>query len=449
MRIRIGNISYQGLNCDKRLIIPVVIEESKTPCVEKASAIMDMYEISYFVARTNPVLTGLLLLSAEVYAIDRAVSRHIDSIDGWSRIFDVTFKVRSADLFEANKGHIDSMLSFLTGDYWDCHFEEISDIEWGTDNKGRDDFSLISQVNLFSGGMDSLIGAIDFMEQNDEYHKLFLASHYDSFMGGPKSDQRKIVEKFSAQYPNKYIYLSPERITPGISKEKTCRSRSLMFLAIAILVAAYKSNKVIIPENGPVSLNFPLSPSRRAACSTRTTHPIFIQMMRDLLSCWEIPVEINNPYEFKTKGEMVRECRNLNYLLRIVSLSNSCGKRGEHQLMIDNPYATHCGRCMPCMYRKAALVGYDDPTAYGFTMQTLFHQPRNHKINNDFYAMLNYLRTDLSDEYISKELEIMGLRKSNPHFSDYVDLVKRTRVELKYLLRNEATDDILTYAGLL
>ena len=144
-----------------------------------------------------------------------------------------------------------------------------------------------------------------------------------------------------------------------------------------------------------------------------------------------------------------RECRNLNYLLRIVSLSNSCGKRGEHQLMIDNPYATHCGRCMPCMYRKAALVGYDDPTAYGFTMQTLFHQPRNHKINNDFYAMLNYLRTDLSDEYISKELEIMGLRKSNPHFSDYVDLVKRTRVELKYLLRNEATDDILTYAGLL
>ena len=116
MRIRIGNISYQGLNCDKRLIIPVVIEESKTPCVEKASAIMDMYEISYFVARTNPVLTGLLLLSAEVYAIDRAVSRHIDSIDGWSRIFDVTFKVRGADLFEANKGHIDSMLSFLTGD---------------------------------------------------------------------------------------------------------------------------------------------------------------------------------------------------------------------------------------------------------------------------------------------------------------------------------------------
>ena len=222
-----------------------------------------------------------------------------------------------------------------------------------------------------------------------------------------------------------------------------------MFLAIAILVAAYKSNKVVIPENGPVSLNFPLSPSRRAACSTRTTHPIFIQMMRDLLSCWEIPVEINNPYEFKTKGEMVRECRNLNYLLRIVSLSNSCGKRGEHQLMIDNPYATHCGRCMPCMYRKAALVGYDDPTSYGFTMQTLFQQPRNHKINNDFYAMLNYLRTDLSDEKISKELEIMGLRKGNLHFSDYVDLVKRTRVELKNLLRNEATDDILTYAGLL
>ena len=69
MRIRIGNISYQGLNREKRLIIPVVIEQSKTPGVEKASAIMDMYEISYFVARTSPVLTGLLLLSAEVIKV--------------------------------------------------------------------------------------------------------------------------------------------------------------------------------------------------------------------------------------------------------------------------------------------------------------------------------------------------------------------------------------------
>ena len=36
-----------------------------------------------------------------------------------------------------------------------------------------------------------------------------------------------------------------------------------------------------------------------------------------------------------------------------------------HQFMYDNHSATHCGHCMPCMYRKAALIGNVDNTTYG------------------------------------------------------------------------------------
>jgi hypothetical protein len=265
-------------------------------------------------------------------------------------------------------------------------------------------------------------------------------------MGGPKIDQHKIEEKFSKKYSGKYIYTSPVGITPLISNEMTCRSRSLMFLSIAILVAAYSSCNVIVPENGSVSLNYPLSASRRAACSTRTTHPIFLDQLRQLLYNWHIEVEIKNPYEFKTKGEMVQNCKNIQYLLSIVQLSNSCGKRSQHQFMLDNPHATHCGRCMPCMYRKASLINFQDPTTYGITMATLFRQ--NKKISNDFYAMLNYLRHNLSDDEIGKELLIMGIKKSDRHFLDYIDLVKRTREELKTLIKKEAPEEVRIYAGL-
>ena len=70
---------------------------------------------------------------------------------------------------------------------------------------------------------------------------------------------------------------------------------------------------------------------------------------------------------------MVNKCIDQEYLLQINHLSNSCGKRGRKQYFYDNSKATHCGRCMPCMYRKAALIGCEDRTLYGISLNTLFN----------------------------------------------------------------------------
>lgn len=179
-----------------------------------------------------------------------------------------------------------------------------------------------------------------------------------------------------------------------------------------------------------------------------SNYPSYIYTkIRELLNKLGLSIIINNPYEFKTKGEMVNECKNLQYLLSIVDKSNSCGKRGGHQFMPDNPHASHCGRCMPCMYRKASLIKHKDPTIYGIKMSTLFTQTT--KISNDFYAMLNFLKKDFTTIDIANELLVMGMKKNNPHFDDYVYLVERTREELKDLLRKEATITIKRYAGLI
>ena len=74
----------------------------------------------------------------------------------------------------------------------------------------------------------------------------------------------------------------------------------------------YRSGDVVellIPENGFISLNIPLTPLRVGTFSTRTTHPLFISQMQDILDALGINVRLSNPYQFKTKGEMLHECQ--------------------------------------------------------------------------------------------------------------------------------------------
>lgn len=70
--------------------------------------------------------------------------------------------------------------------------------------------------------------------------------------------------------------------------------------------------------------------------STRTTHPLFLKMFKDIISVIGLMVDVDNPYEKMTKGEMVRACADKDYLLSVAPVSNSCGKRSKHQYSYDD-----------------------------------------------------------------------------------------------------------------
>lgn len=416
--------------------------------VTHSAAVIDMTEMSYFVERIPTVATSFLYFAAIIYAIDRSISRKRYSIDGWSRELDVTIKTPNYEEFDTQKGQLSQLLSYLTGDYWTLTFQETLPIRI-TKYIDRSYFDDIAQVNLFSGGLDSLIGAIDFMSQYPE-KRLFLASHYDGDMAGPRTDQNKLLQHFASKYKGQYIVF-PKRHSIKIisqqSAETTCRSRSLMFIAIALQIAEYSKSRIVIPENGSVSLNYPLSASRRSSCSTRTTHPVVINQINKLFLNFGLSTIIENPYELMTKGEMVRACKDQQYLLSILVDSNSCGKRSRHQFFYDNARATHCGHCMPCMYRRAALIGYTDLTSYGNELNSLFEK-KALQLTDDFYAMLNFLKTDLTNEDIKRELRIAKVNEL-PDFEKYVDLVIRTRSELKALIAAVGFSKLKRYIGLL
>ncbi len=73
-----------------------------------------------------------------------------------------------------------------------------------------------------------------------------------------------------------------------------------------------------MPENGWISLNPPLTLNRLSSYSTRTTHPYFLGLMKQLWQSWGLEQELENPYRTLTKGQMVANCRNPQLLRQLL-----------------------------------------------------------------------------------------------------------------------------------
>ena len=70
------------------------------------------------------------------------------------------------------------------------------------------------------------------------------------------------------------------------------RSRSLMFFSHAIAIASCFNKRIVlvIPENGYISLNIPLTYSRTGTSSTRTTHPHYLMLLQKLIDNFNLKV---------------------------------------------------------------------------------------------------------------------------------------------------------------
>src|SRR5690606_20038031 len=133
-------------------------------------------------------------------------------------------------------------------------------------------------VSLFSGGLDSLSGVIDWLSDYPQ-RRILLVGHYDPAVSGPKSDQKRLFNQLECIYGQR-VQLLQVRVgqTPS-GKESSYRSRSLLFIALGIYATATLTHnaQLLIPENGTIALNAPLTPSRRGSCSTRTAHPRYLE----------------------------------------------------------------------------------------------------------------------------------------------------------------------------
>lgn len=174
-----------------------------------------------FAISVNPEIRDFFLMTCSVYGIDRFVNRKQNSVDGWSRELDISFPVSDGKIWKDVKLDLQQLFSFLTGDYWQIDFYESDfvnpEIDLPIDFKEK-----YKRVNLFSGGLDSLIGAIDFLSTYPE-DKILLASHYDPQMKGPLGDQSVLLEKLKTKYTGLFEHVPSIKVT--LSQTTTKRER--------------------------------------------------------------------------------------------------------------------------------------------------------------------------------------------------------------------------------
>ncbi|MBQ3258629.1 MAG: hypothetical protein IJA67_14655 [Oscillospiraceae bacterium] len=310
----------------------------------------------------------LLCLATLVYLADTRISRVNHSQDSWTREITISLPVYNVDSWNTSVHIIKRMLNFLTGDLWEIEFTHRTTELSFLPNPLVHPIEL-DAVTLFSGGMDSLIASINFLEDGSKI--AFISHAADSYT---KNSQTKLLSHFNRNYPqNKPIYFDlwtnfEDRLLEFGGGENSTRSRSFLFIAYGICVLSGIPNvdTLYVPENALIALNVPLDSLRIGSHSTRTTHPFYLTCWNLLLSEIKMNKSVINPYWNKTKGEMADECKNKDLLHSIISDSISCSS--PQKVRYKGVHPQHCGYCVPCIIRRAAMVrayGFsNDPTEY-------------------------------------------------------------------------------------
>ena len=432
----------------------------------------DFQQLWDFAQDTESNAFDMLIMALIVYNTDRVLNRYMYSVDGWRRRIRIAnIPVRNKQQMDNAKRQLDDAISFLTGDDWDINLVEAPD--FGFNGVPRRTYipQEFKKVVLFSGGLDSLIGFVDNASALAEDKKILLVSHMD--LGKEANDQDDILDVceryrfFNGKYEQIRMKAGLKKIRrtqDSFSYESTFRSRSLLFFAAGIYLAHHIdfNMELIVPENGTISLNIPLDEGRRSACSTRTTHPTFIRKFQEVLSTVGIANRLVNPYRLKSKADMMSDCcedpMKKAILDKLYPQSCSCAKRGHNifgdkegtQIAAD--HISHCGMCLPCLYRRVALhaVGWDSERYLGtdvFNGTKYDLHIRSQKRTWDFNALLNFISRRMNEDTIRTELIANGIRDKR-ELDEYTELAMHSYEQVKDWIAAKAPAEIKHRIGL-
>ncbi len=307
----------------------------------------------------SEVSWDFLSIALGVFAADRFVLR-ANAEDGWTRVIALDVAVFNPQPWFSQMAKLEAALRFLTGDIW-----QISLRRGGSPPpKFLERLTERDAICLFSGGLDSLLGAIKLLEDG---RLPFLVSQ-----GSPKEIQPQ-------DSLSQAIKLCDYRFDGRVNEhwrapyEGSTRGRSIIFFAYGVVAAsAHDISELLIPENGLIAINPPFTPRRLGSLSTRTTHPFFLTELERVLQGAGIDIKLTNLFEGMTKGEMLKNCKHPN-IEKLAAVSYSCGK--------GKRLNGQCGRCVPCLIRRASFnaSGVVDKTDYKTNIE-------NSKKNDDVMA---------------------------------------------------------------
>lgn len=342
----------------------------------------------------NDHVRDFLDLVSTVYIADEFVCR-ADSIDGWTRVFDVTFPVRDPDRWRDATPLLQRTLRVLSGDEFDFSWPIRSRLPATPKHRTRAP-SNFDAVCLFSGGLDSLLGAYSLLKAGK---KLLLLGHQADPITA--SAQTELAADLAELFPDS-VHLVQTRVARNQGKnhrfdlpdkcEDSHRPRSFLFLGLAVvLAAATRIGEVLIPENGLIALNSPLQISRLGTLSTRTAYPLFLSLFQDYVGQVGIyEGALRNPFMFDSKTGLAAYADET--IAPLFRRSVSCAHAGNVRYS-GKKRIRHCGYCVPCLYRRALMMdlSLDSAKDYVADVFTKLAKLTTHK-QGDFRALVRFAR---------------------------------------------------------
>lgn len=309
------------------------------------------WHFSQFGKLSDGALT-LARVGSAIFLADRTVTRN-DLRQ--QRQIHLIVPIPDVDLANAAREQFTGLANFVTGDDWRFKFEHDPTEPPDVDRRYEAD-----EVALLSGGLDSFCGALIggttdrlFLAHNDA--SVIKYSQNNSFDWIPHLDEaRHVSVRLTARRP--------------FNREPSRRSRSILFMALGVALAdAAGARTLEVPENGFTSLNPPLAANRGGVLTTRSTHPLSFHLATDLIRALQLSTVLSNPYEWLTKGELIRNAAAV-VGPRVVedgaAHTLSCAK--SNLILRGKTYGRNCGLDYACVVRRAGMLasGLNDKTLY-------------------------------------------------------------------------------------
>jgi 7-cyano-7-deazaguanine synthase in queuosine biosynthesis len=386
----------------------------------------------------SPAHQDVVALAGAVFLADRTIPRP----RAWRRSIELKVPVYDPDTWTGIEPALSATLDVLSSDGWSVGFRPRKRAKPGAVAEHVE----VDRVLLFSGGADSLCGAIRSLAGGE---RMLFVSHWD--WAGHAAVQKRLARWLARQFHGQVwlhqIQFGRRDTQVGtrqrFGNEVTRRARSFLFLALGLADASVGTTAPLwIAENGYVALNPPLVGERRGALSTRTTHPLVLHKVRRVLRAVGCATGFQNPFAEMTKGEMYKEVANalgIEDAATVLAMSHSCA-HVRYAIGTGYPPETQCGVCFGCLVRRAAFAaaGLPDGSTYLHKAIAIDRQPPH--LRATAISEVRAVRYAATRGVAASDLLAMGLPDELP-LEVALDVAQRGLQELAWVL--EAETDLM------
>lgn len=289
-----------------------------------------------------------LELMVALYATDIACQRGEGDLD-WGRDIQLHMPLRDPTGMEPYRVALQEIFGDLTGDRLRIGFHQEQQPEKAP-RYGKP-WAQFDCVALFSGGVDSYVGAAQLL---DEGRLPLYLSHGAGANTTPQKAARKALEKRFSKRPDARV--STNQLDNFGESEDSQRARSILFMGAAAVIAAVAGvREIYINENGIMAVHIPMTTARWGSLSTKTAYPPIVEKIATVASqALRAQIEIRNKLITATKPEVVALAKQLS-VDGALAQTASCWtwQRGRK----------HCGVCIPCLTRRISFETEGVPDA--------------------------------------------------------------------------------------